>query len=58
MLYKLFKSQLMLQSEHFRNMFSIPPENSHEGMDDEHPIVIEGIIAEDFDHVCAFMSGQ
>lgn len=58
MLYKLLRSQLAQQSDHFSTLFSLKPEDPKEGMSDDKPIVLPGITAAEFDHVCAFITGQ
>ncbi|KAI1785143.1 hypothetical protein LXA43DRAFT_1100652 [Ganoderma leucocontextum] len=58
MLYKLLRSQLAQQSDHFSTLFSLKPLDPNEGMSDTNPIVLQGVTAGDFDHICAFITGQ
>ncbi|KAM5540499.1 hypothetical protein V8D89_005957 [Ganoderma adspersum] len=58
MLYKLLRSHLVQQSDHFSALFSLKPLDPQEGMSDNNPIVLHGVTANKFDHICAFITGQ
>ncbi|KAI1782142.1 hypothetical protein LXA43DRAFT_1104657 [Ganoderma leucocontextum] len=58
MLYKLLRSQLAQQSDHFSTVFSLKPLDPEEGMSDANPIILPGVTAAEFDHICAFITGQ
>ncbi|PIL34480.1 hypothetical protein GSI_03257 [Ganoderma sinense ZZ0214-1] len=58
MLYKLLRSQLAQQSDHFSALFTLKPEDPGEGMSDSNPIVLHGVVASEFDYICAYITGQ
>ncbi|KAM5543958.1 hypothetical protein V8D89_002575, partial [Ganoderma adspersum] len=57
-LYKLLQSQLAQQLDHFSALFSLKPIDPGEGMSDTNPIILPGVTASEFDHICAFITGQ
>lgn len=58
-LYNIHRSLFARKSEFFKDLFALPqPTNSREGLEDDYPIVIEGVNREDFEHLLEYLYDQ
>jgi hypothetical protein len=58
-LYNIHRSLFMRKSEFFRDLFELPqPANSREGLEDDHPITIEGVNRQDLEYLLEYLYDQ
>ena len=60
MLYRLYPGLLALRSSVLESLLSLPHQvhqNGAEGMCDENPIILHGVVRHEFDHLLTFLSG-